>query len=187
MSPPATERPAGVVAFSDIVGFTEFTAVEGDEAALELLGAHERAVGAVLPDCARVVKELGDGLLLWFDDPAQAVVAGLALQAASEQECDRTGLPLGLRVGMHWGAPMVRGGDLIGHTVNVVARIVTVAGPGEVLVSDAAQERACTGLDDVTFDELGPVVMKGLPEPIRLFRAALVTSRASAAVAPAAP
>ena len=56
----------GAVAFTDIVGFTEFCAVRGDDEALALLSLQERLVRNALPPGARIVKELGDGLLLWF-------------------------------------------------------------------------------------------------------------------------
>jgi hypothetical protein len=54
----------GVVAFTDLVGYTEYTALRGDAEALALLTAQERIVNDTLPGDARVVKELGDGLLL---------------------------------------------------------------------------------------------------------------------------
>jgi class 3 adenylate cyclase len=54
--------------------------------------------------------------------------------------------------------------------VNVAARIVNVAGPGEVVVSEAAVN-ALGPLPGIDFEELGPVMMKGIPEPVRLYRA----------------
>jgi class 3 adenylate cyclase len=161
----------GAIVFTDLVGFTEFTALSGDDAALELLSAQDRLVDAVLPPRARVVKELGDGLLLYFADSAEAVQTGLDLQRAFEAESESTGLPLWIRVGMHAGAARERGQDLVGHDVNVAARIVDVAGAGEVLVSDAVRVDAQPRVPDVEFAELGPVVMKGIPDPIRLWRA----------------
>ncbi len=58
----------GAIVFTDIVGFTELTNEHGDDVALALLERQEVLVHDLLPECARVVKELGDGLLLWFDD-----------------------------------------------------------------------------------------------------------------------
>ena len=72
---------------------------------------------------------------------------------------------------MHAGEARERGHDLVGHDVNVAARIVDVAGPGEVLVSDATRSAAEGLVPQVCFEELGPVVMKGIPQPIRLWRA----------------
>ena len=165
------EMAPGTLVFTDIVGFTEYTALRGDEGALALLSLQDRLVQDALPPNARVVKELGDGLLLWFQDPRAALDTTLRLQQRFEEESAQTDLPLWVRIGMHWGCPTVRGDDLVGHDVNVASRVVDVAGPGEVLLSEATLTEIGDGLSDVTFEELGPVVMKGLPEPVRLYRA----------------
>jgi class 3 adenylate cyclase len=161
----------GAVVFTDIVGFTEYTAIEGDERALELLTVQEQLVQAALPQGARVVKELGDGLLLWFPDACDAVTSALALQARFEAESSRLFVPLWVRMGMHWGHQTRRRDDLVGHDVNVASRIVNVAAPGEVLVSEATVAAVGDRETGARFEEIGPVVMKGLPEPVRLFRA----------------
>lgn len=162
---------AGVVMFTDIVGFTEFTAIRGDGEALELLGVQESIVQSCLPGGSRLIKELGDGLLLWFDDACAAVETALLLQERFELHSADSMLPLWVRIGMHWGRPTARRGDIVGHDVNVAARIVDVAGPGEVVLSEptvAALERQPAA---VAFEELGPVLMKGIPDPVRLYRA----------------
>jgi adenylate cyclase len=168
----------GMIVFTDIVGFTEFTALRGDDEALALLSKQDEVVDAALPEDARVVKELGDGLLLWFPEAVGALRTAFVLQRRFEQESTATGAPLWVRMGLHHGNARRRGDDLIGHDVNVAARIVGIAGPGEVLLSDAA--RRCVGLElpGICFDELGPVVMKGIPEPVRLWRASPSRQRA---------
>jgi len=167
----STAVVTGAIVFTDLVGFTEFTALSGDDAALELLATQARLVDEALPSAARVVKELGDGLLLYFPDPAEAVQTGLDLQRRFEAASEATGMPLWIRVGMHAGAVRERGRDLVGHDVNVAARIVDVAAAGEVLVSEAVRRDAQPRIPAVRFVELGPVVMKGIPDPIRLWRA----------------
>jgi adenylate cyclase len=163
-------RPAGTVVFTDIVGFTEFTAEHGDEQALALLEHQERVVRATLPDDARVVKELGDGLLLWVPDAVGALHACLALSERFEED-PAIDVPILVRVGMHWGSPTRRGDDLVGHDVNLASRIVDVAGPGEVLLSEPVRELVDGRVEDLELDELGPVVMRGIPDPVRLYRA----------------
>jgi class 3 adenylate cyclase len=160
----------GVVAFTDICGFTEFTAVQGDEDALRLLAAQEEVVRARLPDGARIVKELGDGLLLWFPEPRAALRSALAFQDGFREREATTELPLWVRIGMHWGSQLPRGDDLIGHDVNIAARVVDVAGPSEVVVTEALIAKIGEASPELEIDELGPVVMKGLPDPVRLFR-----------------
>jgi adenylate cyclase len=79
-----------------------------------------------------------------------------------------------VRIGVHWGTQTRRGEDLIGHDVNIASRVADVAGPTEVVVTDQllGQIRPSNALDAFEIEELGPVVMKGLPDPVRLFRVA---------------
>ncbi|MEO6397994.1 MAG: adenylate/guanylate cyclase domain-containing protein [Tepidiformaceae bacterium] len=165
------EKIEGVVVFTDIVGFTEFTALRGDAEALALLGRQEEIVVAALPEGARIVKELGDGLLLWFPDACAALETAIALQELFEIESNDGPAPLWVRMGMHWGHQSRRRDDVVGHDVNVASRIVNLSGPGEVLLSAETVARIGPAHPEYCFDELGPVVMKGIPEPIRLFRA----------------
>ena len=167
----AVQTVEGAIAFTDIVGFTEFTALRGDEAALELLATQDRVIQDTIDGRGRVVKSLGDGLMLWFDDPCVAVRSALALQGRFEQESMAEDLPLWVRIGVHFGHPVRRGQDLIGHDVNVAARIVDLAAPGEVLVSEACTGRVADQAPEIYFEEVGPTVMKGIPEPIALYRA----------------
>ncbi len=168
---PAVRAVQGTIVFTDLVGFTEFTALRGDEAALALLSLQERLVREVVGARGRIIKELGDGLLLWFDDPCQAVDAALALQERFESQSSGDDLPLWVRIGVHFGRPARRRADLVGHDVNLAARIVDLAAPGEVLASQAAVQRIGDGLPDVHFEEVGPVVMKGIPGQVALYRA----------------
>ena len=170
-APAAANVLEGTVVFTDIVGFTQYTALRGDEEALALLSKQERLVREALPPGARVVKELGDGLLLWFPDACDALKTTLHLQERFEQESAESELPLWVRCGMHTGRQMRRRDDLVGHDVNVASRVVDVAGPGEVLLSDATLAQVDGRLANVAFEELGPVVMKGIPAPVRLYRA----------------
>ncbi len=106
------------------------------------------------------------------DQPIVLPIDGRAhLQKRFEQESGESMLPLWVRIGLHSGRQTRRGDDLVGHDVNVAARVVAVAGPGEVLLSDATRAEIDEQLMAVSFEELGPVVMKGLPAPVRLYRA----------------
>jgi adenylate cyclase len=166
------DAESGVVVFTDIVGFTKFTAEQGDTEALAVLDRQDQVVRQTLPEGARVVKMLGDGLLLWFPDAVGALEASLALSSRFEEEA-ATEVPLWMRIGMHWGCPVRRGDDLVGHDVNLAARIMDVAGPSEVLLSESVRTRVAGRVDGLHFEELGPVVMKGIPDAMPLFRAAL--------------
>lgn len=161
----------GALVFTDLAGFTAFTAERGDPAALALVERFEAIARSLLPPGARVVKQLGDGLFLFFAAAATAIPTALNLS----HDCataSRPEEPLWVRTGVHVGTALLRGEDLIGHDVNVAARITDVAAAGEVLVSDAA--RRCEGLPPrLRFEPLGPVYVKGMSDPLRLFRASV--------------
>ena len=164
-----TSDDSGAIVFTDIVGFTELTDEHGDDVAIALLERQELLVRELLPSCARIVKELGDGLLLWCDEPREALSMCLALQRRLE-DAAADPLPLWVRVGMHWGCPKHRGDDIIGRDVNLAARIVDLAGPGEVLCSEATAHQV-GAIDGIEYEPLGPVVVKGFSDPVPLVRA----------------
>jgi adenylate cyclase len=161
----------GTVLFTDIVGFTAFTEEAGDEQALGVLSAQEAAVAELLPEGARIVKELGDGMMLWFPDAAAAITTAVLLQSRLDDVELVEGFPLWLRMGAHCGTQTRRRDDLVGHDVNVASRIVDLAGPREVLVSEATRRVAEPALEGVEFVEMGPVFVKGLTEPVWIHRA----------------
>ncbi|MDQ1704448.1 MAG: hypothetical protein QOF18_814 [Frankiaceae bacterium] len=126
------------VLFTDLVGFSAWALKAGDDDALQLLREVARAVEpAVLDHRGRVVKRLGDGLMAVFPSPQlgfDAVVEAWARVA----ELEVAGHRPQLRAGLHTGQPRAIGGDYLGVDVNVAARLAEKAGPGEILVSDAA-------------------------------------------------
>ena len=167
---------SGAIVFTDIVGFTDVTDQHGDDAAEEILTWQEKIVDSVLPPTGRVIKELGDGLLLWFSDARHAIETALRLQQCFEEQ-PVAGVAVWVRMGAHWGTPRRRGDDIIGRDVNLAARITDLAGPGEVLCS-AALVHASAPIPGVRFEELGPVFVRGFGEPVLLLRASWTPSDA---------
>ncbi len=162
----------GAVAFSDLVAFTAFTDVAGDALALAVVDELDGIVADSLPDGSRLIKSLGDGHLLWFPSAAVAVMAALRIQSLVRARRLGGEIPLWLRIGIHWGHPTWRGDDILGRDVNIAARVVDAAGAGEVVVTGEAKRAATDRLDDpVDFVEIGPTMMKGLKDPIWLYRA----------------
>jgi adenylate cyclase len=160
----------GAVAFTDIVGFTAFTAEQGDEQAVAVLSAQDRIVHDHLPPGARLVKQLGDGLLLWFPTAVGALTTCVALQHAFRHQ-GAGGMPsLWVRMGIHWGDQSAWEDDLVGHVVNVAARIVDLAAPQEILVSEALLRASDGAAEGVRLEPVGPALMKGVPDPVWLYR-----------------
>ncbi|MBI5089411.1 MAG: adenylate/guanylate cyclase domain-containing protein [Actinobacteria bacterium] len=169
-----TASQSGAIVFTDIVGFTELTELHGDDVALSLVDRLERAVHATLPPDARVVKVLGDGMLLWFDRADEAIVASVELQSAMDAGTADDALPLWVRTGVHWGTPRWRGDDIIGRDVNLTARVTALAAPREVLCTDTVVEQAGT-LPTIAFTSLGSVYVKGIVDAVPVLRAERLT------------
>ena len=164
---PAATSASGAFAFCDIAGFTAFTAERGDDAAIDLVARFRSHVADGLPTGARIVNRIGDGVLVHFGDPGPAVPALLALTELCS-DAATLDAPLWIRTGVHVGTARVLGDDLIGHDVNVAARVGELAGAAEVLVT----ERALADVGaEVRFDAVGPVFVKGVPDALRVYRA----------------
>jgi adenylate cyclase len=125
---------------------------------------------------ARMVKSLGDGLLLDFDDVAQAVAAGVEMQR--RLPAFNVGRPaqaaLHLRVGVHVADVVVDTLDVFGAGVNLAARLAALAGPGQVVVSAAVQgavvaQRSIV-TQDLTFHDMGDCFVKHIDEPVHAYR-----------------
>jgi adenylate cyclase len=159
------DRPPAMC-FLDLTGYTRLTEERGDAAAADLAA---RLAGLVRRSAQEhggtPVKWLGDGVMFYFRAPADAVLAALEMMAV----VGRQGLPPA-HVGIHAGPVVFQEGDYFGRTVNLAARIAEYARPGEVLVSQEVVD-AADGGGPVTFTEIGPVELKGVPGTLRLYAA----------------
>lgn len=161
---------AAAIVFTDLVGFTAYTDAHGDRAAVEVLDRQSSIVEAGLAGRGRVVKELGDGLMLWFESGSGGVEAACDILAAVSSARDATDFPLAVRMGMHVGAVVERGDDFVGQTVNIAARVADLAGPGELLVTEQVV-RSLDGTGRIgAFRAVGPTRVKGVGSPIWLHR-----------------
>ena len=125
--------------FADLVGFTALAELEGDDRALEVaLGLQRRVRGMLEEHSAEQVKAIGDGLMLRCGEPRAAILLGLRLV---EELHGERGFPP-VRVGIHTGPAIANEGDWYGRTVNVAARLCSVAPGGEVMVSESTRDAA---------------------------------------------
>jgi adenylate cyclase len=150
------------VAFTDLEDFTAYTKAKGDDAARRLLIAHHRESGPIVRSRGgRILKWLGDGLMLTFPEPEAAVLACLELGEAA---------PLRLRSGIHSGKVLVTGDDVVGHVVNLAARVSHSAEGGELVVTDHVRT-AVGGLRGVAFDGPHTRSFKGIDETVSVYLA----------------
>jgi adenylate cyclase len=154
------------IVFADLAGYARLTVERGDEEALAAVERFVEAVEHTLPSDARVIKTLGDEVMVVGPDAGALVRWAVGLGAAISR-----GDPPP-RIGMHYGDALYRDGDYYGREINQAARVVARAGGGEVLVTRPVVEVAAS-LDGVRFERIGEVGLKGFSEPTELFIASI--------------
>jgi pimeloyl-ACP methyl ester carboxylesterase len=161
---PEPDRVLATVLFTDIVGSTERAASLGDRRWRELLSTHDAAVRRELARFrGREVDTAGDGFLAAFDGPARAVRCALSAGDAVRQ------LGVEIRAGIHTGECELDGPKIRGIAVHTGARIASLAGPSEVLVSQTVKDLvAGSGL---AFDDRGVHALRGVPGEWRVYAA----------------
>jgi class 3 adenylate cyclase len=151
-----SDRMFAAVLFSDIVGSTELVSRLGDAEWHRLRQAHDVASRRAFERHGGTeVKSTGDGFLVTFPDAGRAVRCGLELVGAVAQ------LGLELRVGVHASEVQIAGSDITGIGVHAAARVCSLAGAGEVLISQDTRELATGG--DFTFVDRGQHELRGAP------------------------
>ena len=154
------------IAFADLSGYTRITQEAGDRVAAQHAGRFaDLAQDIARSQGGKLVKLLGDGAMMHFEDAASAVRTALALV----REAPLRELPAA-RVGVDAGPVVQQDGDYFGTTVNVASRTSDYARPGEVLVTKGVVT-AWPGGGHVLFHEIGPVPLKNVAEPVELFQA----------------
>jgi adenylate cyclase len=153
------------IAFADLAGYTRLTEEAGEEEAVDAVERFIEDVEVTLPDEARVIKTIGDEVMIVGADAAGLVDWAVGFQRLV---ADRRPLP---RIGMHYGPTLYRDGDYYGREVNQAARVAARAAGGEVLVTRPVVELAGRNLE---FERIGEVRLKGFREATELFVARAV-------------
>jgi adenylate cyclase len=152
------------ICFVDLTGYTRLTEERGDRFAADVAAQ----LASLVKDISRrrggsPIRWLGDGGMFHFRDPAHAVEAGLDMV----EQAPAIGLPPA-HIGIHAGPVIFQDGDVYGRTVNLASRLASVAQASQVVVSEDVAQLA----DRFSYQDLGPVTLKGVTVPIRVFRAA---------------
>jgi pimeloyl-ACP methyl ester carboxylesterase len=164
-SAPEPDRVLATVLFTDIVDSTATAASLGDAAWRRVLERHQATVSDALARFkGREIKSTGDGHLATFDGPARAIRCAREILESSRHQGIR------LRAGLHTGECEVMGDDIGGMAVHIAARVSSLAGPDEVLVSRTVKDLVVgSGID---FEDRGSHTLKGVPDEWRLWAAA---------------
>jgi TolB-like protein/class 3 adenylate cyclase/Tfp pilus assembly protein PilF len=172
MSEQAPQRRLAAILAADVVGYSRM--MQADEAGT--LGALKSRRTEILQPLVskhhgRIVKVMGDGVLVEFASAVEAVSCAAALQAAMKvANADlREDRRIALRIGINLGDVMVEGGDLYGDGINVAARLEAIAEPGAVVVSRTVFDHV-RGKVQFGFDDLGEQQLKNIAEPVRTYQ-----------------
>jgi adenylate cyclase len=170
--PHAMLRERGTIVVADLVESVRL--IERDEAGTvaRWQALTDAVVHRLLPGTGgRLVKSLGDGMMLSFPDTRRAVGVAFAIQ----HECARLNdgvepsRRLWLRIGAHVGEHVADALDVYGHSVNLAARVATLAGPGEIVVTADVRDQVTASLD-ADIEDLGECWLKHVSQPVRAYR-----------------
>lgn len=189
----SSERRLAAIIAADAVGYSARVAADETAALRALKGCFEVMELAIGLHGGRVVKTMGDGLLIEFGSVVNAVSAALAVRSRLDER--RASLPdqdsFAFRLGVHVGDIVADGSDILGDGVNVAARLEAFAEPGQILVSGQAHEHV-VGRIELSFSDLGEHALKGIARPVRIYaldaeRPNASTVTGQSAFAPALP
>jgi adenylate cyclase len=151
------------IAFADLAGYTRLTEEEGELQAVDAVERFVEDVEVTLPDEARVIKTIGDEVMIVGSDPATLTDWAVGFQRLHNER------PLP-RIGIHYGDTLYRDGDYYGRDVNIASRVSARSAGGEVLVTRPVVEHAGPHLE---FERIAEVKLKGFTEPTEIFIAKL--------------
>lgn len=145
------------IVFSDIEGSTDLNEEMGDREWVKVLERHNKVIGKLVDEHGgHVVKNQGDGFMIAFAGPVDAVRCCTAIQ--DELESDGRRHPIRVRIGCHVGSSVRRGDDLFGRNVAMAARVAGQARGGEILITDAVR----AAVEDTPGLDFGPARMAEL-------------------------
>jgi class 3 adenylate cyclase len=160
--PVVPNRVLATVLFTDIVGSTEQAGRLGDRRWRELLDVHDEVARRVVEEFqGRLVKTTGDGILATFDGPGRGIRCAAALRN------ELRGIGLQIRAGLHTGEVELRDGDVGGIAVHLAARVMAVAGSGEIFTSRTVRDLVVGA--NITVEDRGPHALKGIEGVWQLF------------------
>ncbi len=148
--------------FSDLRGFTTYTARKGDRAAYQLTQLHEGILRERIDEFGILVKSLGDGVMAAFETPDDAIRAAVGIQEAiRERNRESPDEPIDVGIGISSGRPVMTDIDFIGHAVNIAQRLSGLAKGGQILVTERVQELAALG-EGLFYVSMGQLNLKGV-------------------------
>src|SRR5215467_12511121 len=168
------QRKLAAIMFTDMVGYSALSQRD-DKLALELLEEHRELLREIFPSFnGTEIKTMGDGFLVEFTSALEAAQCAIEIQRTlSKRNADApTGRQIQVRIGIHIGDVLHRGGDVYGDGVNIASRIEPLAGAGGICVSMDVERQIRNALE-TRFEKLAPTELKNISVAMELFRIVL--------------
>ncbi|MEY2602150.1 MAG: hypothetical protein QOJ36_1469 [Verrucomicrobiota bacterium] len=184
MSSPAEQRKLAAIMFTDMVGYSALSQRD-DKLALELLEEHREILRKIFPEFnGTEIKTIGDAFLVEFNSALEAAQCAVEIQRTlAKRNHDVTAeRRIELKIGLHIGDVVHRGGDVYGDGVNIASRIEALAGAGGICVSMDVERQIRNALE-ARFEKLAPTDLKNISVPMDLFRIVLPWERQAAPAA----
>jgi TolB-like protein/class 3 adenylate cyclase/tetratricopeptide (TPR) repeat protein len=166
------QRRLTAVLAADIAGYSRLMGVDEERTLAQLKSLRKTLVDpTIAAHRGRIVKTTGDGMLVEFASAVDAARGAAEVQRAmAKQNADvPPDARIEFRIGIHVGDIMIDNDDIFGDGVNIAARLEGIAEPGGICISDDAQ-RHIRGKIELTFDDMGPQLLKNIAEPMRAWR-----------------
>lgn len=157
------------IVFIDIVGSTQLYEAIGDDRAKEVVIATQNDIARLVTEGGgEVVEIVGDEVMSRFDDVNAAVLCVCSIQGKMESLGKHEGRSVAVRIGMHTGPAIIEGGRMFGDSVNVAARMASLAKARQIVTTEAVVNLLPTALSNLArrFDE---VRVKGKQEPLVIY------------------
>src|SRR2546423_4255588 len=174
MSSPGEQRKLAAIMFTDMIGYSALSQRDS-KLALELLEEHRKILREIFPRFhGTEIKTIGDAFLVEFNSALEAAQCAVAIQRAlahrdADAPADRQ---IQVRIGIHIGDVVHRGGDVYGDGVNIASRIEPLASPGGICLSMDV-ERQIRNAVETRFEKLAPTELRNISVPMDLFRIVL--------------
>ncbi len=172
MAEKRVQRRLAAILAADVVGYSRLTEADEEGTRVRLRSLHADLIDPrIAADGGRIVKTMGDGILVEFGSAVDAVRNALDIQGAIRRRNTDVAEEkrIEFRVGINVGDVIVEGDDIHGDGVNVAARLEGLCGPGEVYVSGTVYDQSAGKLAAV-FEDLGEQTVKNLAKPVRVYR-----------------
>jgi adenylate cyclase len=174
------QRKLAAIMFTDMVGYSALSQRD-EKLAQELLEEHRRLLREIFPRFnGTEIKTIGDAFLVEFGSALEAAQCAIEIQRTlAKRDADASAdRQIQVRIGVHIGDVVHRGGDVYGDGVNIASRIEPVAGPGGICVSMDVERQIRNALE-ARFEKLAPTDLKNISVPMDLFRIVLPWERTS--------